>query len=185
MCSSSDYLSNSEMAPPGEKGRGFIQQRIQELQPRSASPQKRRRKTSGELAETGTCELREMLEQQMTEFSKLRDEFQSIADMMKTELGSLRERVRDLEEHTNRKEEEMERTKDGKHLRKCVMLSKSKCMQVVISRLPTLVFSGPAVLKSAPPRRPAAAAGARILYLRFTCGSAAKKISNQTKTNIT
>ena len=34
--------------------------------------------------------VKEMIERQMSEFSKLRDEFQEIADSMRTELGSLK-----------------------------------------------------------------------------------------------
>lgn len=140
------------MAPP--VGRGFIQQKIQQLQPRSTSPQKRRRPESGETAETGMEVVKEMIERQMAEFSKLRDEFQGIADSIKTELGTLKVRVKDLEEHTNRKDAELDsmnqRLRASENM--CYDLQEKVHANEVISRLPTLIFSGPAVANSAPLR---------------------------------
>ena len=146
------------MAPPAAAGRGLIQQKIQQLQPRSTSPQKRRRRLSGE-TETGIEMVKDMIERQMAEFAKLRDEFQQIANSMRTELGSLKVRITDLEEHTNRKDEELE--KMGRRLeaseKACDELWEQVHANEVINRLPTLIFSGPAVVNSAPPKpRPGA-----------------------------
>ena len=146
------------MPPPAAAGRGLIQQKIQQLQPRSTSPQKRRRRLSGE-TETGMEVVKDMIERQMAEFAKLRDEFQQIANSMRTELGSLKVRITDLEEHTNRKDEELE--KMGRRLeaseKACDELWEQVHANEVINRLPTLIFSGPAVVNSAPPKpRPGA-----------------------------
>ena len=95
--------------------------------------------------------LKEMIERQMSEFSKLRDEFQEIADSMRTELGSLKVRIRDLEEHTNRKDEELESMdrRLAASERMCNDLKEQVHANEVINRLPTLIFSGPAVVNSA------------------------------------
>ena len=154
------------MKMPNKKGGSsaapsFVQQTIRQLgQDRSASPQKRRRQHSGE--PTGTLDqIKDLIETQMSEFTKLKEEFQCIADTMKTELTSLKDRVKDLEEHTNRKEEELQSMeKRLKQSEEAVeALQKQLEENEVISRLPTLIFSGPAVEKSASLPRPARPAG--------------------------
>ena len=106
--------------------------------------------------------VKDMIDRQVTEFSKLRDEFQQIADSMKTELGSLKERIHDLEEHANRKDEELESM--GRRLaaseKTCDELWQKVHANEVINRLPTLIFSGPAVVNSAPPKPPGSRPGA-------------------------
>ena len=148
----------------GSSAPSFVQQTIRQLgQDRSASPQKRRRQQSGE--PPGTLDqIRELIETQMCEFGKLKEEFQCIADTMKAELSSIKERVKDLEDHTNRKDEEIEgmekRLKQAEE--RVVTLQKQVEENEVISRLPTLIFSGPAVEKSASLPRLARPAGDRM-----------------------
>ena len=147
---------------------GFVQKTIQELgQSRSQSPRKRRRQ-SGESPQALDL-VKEFIEGQKEEFQKLRDDFKEIADVMKSELSSLKERIRDLEDHVNRKDQEVDAL--NVRLKTSEETVKSLQQQVeaneVVSRLPTLVFSGPAVERlaarqarsnRAAARRPASAA---------------------------
>ena len=148
----------------------FVQQTIRQLgQDRSASPQKRRRQQDGE--PTGALEqIKELIETQMSEFAKLKEEFQCIADTMKSELNSLKLRVSDLEEHTNRKDEELEDM--GRRLtvseETVFALQKQLEKNEVLSRLPTLIFSGPAVEKSESLPRSARSAGDGLTGLTLT-----------------
>ena len=152
----------------------FVQQTIKQLgQDRSASPQKRRRQQSGE--PVGTLDqIKELIETQMSEFGKLKEEFQGIADTMKAELSSLKERMKDLEDHTNRKDEELDNIEKRLRLseEKVGALQKQIEENEVISRLPTLIFSGPAVEKTASPPRLARPAGDRLTLAGSTSPAA-------------
>lgn len=166
-----DWTDLVDKMPPTKKGAqsstapGLVQQTIRQLnKDRSVSPQKRRRQ-SGENTNP-LEEVKALIEAQMEEFAKLREEFQDLANSLKAEVSSLTTRVKDLEEHVNNKDNEMEEME--------VRLKRSedavRALQVqleeneVVSRLPTLIFSGPAVEKSAPlrpgvPTQPARAVG--------------------------
>ena len=105
--------------------------------------------------------VKEFIEDQKSEFQKLRDKFKEIADSMKTELSSIKERITDLENHVNRKDQEFEEL--SMRLRRSEDTVKILQHQLdaneVVSRLPTLVFSGPAIERLASRQaRPAGAA---------------------------
>lgn len=87
---------------------GLVQQKIAQLQPpRERSPAKRRR-PSDRGDSSGMESVRELLEEQLEQFALIKEEFKEIASNMKTELSSLSQRVKDLEEHTNKKDAEIE-----------------------------------------------------------------------------
>ena len=99
--------------------------------------------------------IRELLDEQFEKFSQLKEEFQEIANAIKSDLISLRQRVTDLEEHVERKDKETEALQDKveKYQEQVASLEERLDANEANSRLPTLVLSGPMVARSAPGRR--------------------------------
>ena len=120
------------------------------------SPSKRQRSSPGtERAPSDMDAIRELLDEQFEKFSQLKEEFQEIANAIKSDLVSLRQRVTDLEEHVNQKDKETEalQEKVDKYEKQVASLEERLDANEANSRLPTLVLSGPMVARSAPGRR--------------------------------
>ena len=120
------------------------------------SPSKRQRSSPGaDRVPAEMNSIRELLEEQFEKFAKLKEDFQEIADSMKAEFGALKQRVTDLEMHIERKDEETEllQEKVQRYEEQIVLLESRIDANEANSRLPTLVLSGPAVVRSAPGRR--------------------------------